>query len=181
MRRNLRHILFGMFILGCASCMAENDTISHDFHAMTPSKITYTNSNKVGTTAELVYTCASGTSAVFGTETVYNSSTIAINLPTSSCYVTTSPAVDNMIGLEVWHYKEAGVAPVVYVSTEADPTWRPATGDTIVQNDAQVIRLTLPQNKYFVKVQNTTSGKKYSILKINYISRRPCNCLRVTL
>lgn len=180
MRCNLRHILFGMFILGCATCMAENDTISHDFAALTASGgITYTNSNKTGTTAEIVYTCT-GTNAQFYLDLIYNS-TIAINLPSSPCNVTTSPAVDNMIGLEVWHYKEAGVVPEVYVSTEADPTWRPATGDTIVQNDAQVIRLALPQNKYFVKVQNSTSGKKYSILKINYISRRPCNCLRVTL
>ena len=180
MRCNLRHILFGMFILGCATCMAENDTISHDFAALTASGgITYTNSNKTGTTAEIVYTCT-GTNAKIWLDLIYGER-VAINLPSSSCYVTTSPAVDNMIGFEVLHYKEAGVVPEVYVSTEADPTWRPATGDTIVQNDAQVIRLALPQNKYFVKVQNSTSGKKYSILKINYISRRPCNCLRVTL
>jgi hypothetical protein len=160
--------------------MAENDTISHDFAALNASGgIAYSNSYKTGTTAEIVYTC-NGTNAKFGMDLIWTSK-IAINLPTSSRYVTTSPAVDNMIGLEVWHYKEAGVVPEVYVSTEADPTWRKATGDTIVQNDAQVIRLTLPQNKYNVKVQNSTSSKKYSILKINYIKQRPCNCLRVTL
>lgn len=169
-----------MFILGCATCMAENDTISHDFSALTASgKLTRSNSDKTGTTDEIVYTCT-GTNAKIWLDLIYGER-VSINLPSSPCNVTTSPAVDNMIGLEVWHYKEAGVVPEVYVSTEADPTWRKATGDTIVQNDAQVIRLTLPQNKYNVKVQNSTSSKKYSILKINYIKQRPCNCLRVTL
>ena len=179
MRCNLRHILFGMFILGCATCMAENDTISHDFAVLNASGgIAYSNSYKTGTTAEIVYTCT-GTNAKIWLDLIYGER-VAINLPSSSCYVTTSPAVDNMTGLEVWHQKQANAVPEVYVSTEADPTWRKATGDTIVQNDAQVIRLTLPQNKYFVKVKNSTSYS-YSILKINYISRRPCNCLRVTL
>lgn len=176
----LRIVISGVLMTLCSAvCLADMPPIVHDFNAMNmePRTISFSNSNKTGTTDFVTYKCCRN--AVFGAD-LYNPAgykVIAINMTSTDDSVTISPALVDIERIRIWSYpsNKANTNIQVHLSTDGGRTWSDAiSGDNISYRSTGIIEATLPSGEYLVKLR-TTNGDDVSIYKIEY-HFAPCNC-----
>lgn len=159
-----------------AFCRAERQLWAlHDFSGLlTAGNLTFSNSNKVGTTDTLVYTC-SGTNAEFTYTNDY-----VISLPKSGSTVVISPAISKLSRVVINHYQYSSCTNIkVYVSTDGTNWGSPISGSDIdYTSDRGTIDVTLPRRAYYIKIANTTTAD-FTIYRITYYTE-DCNCFLYT-
>ena len=172
--RHLARITLSLFIiLSPALCRAENDTITHDFNALNGTRLTYNGDYTAGLIdGNVFYNCVGN--AKFGTEAVNKTSTIAVNLKSSTDSVKTAVPISNLKKIRLWHYPVSQCTNIkIQLSTDGS-TWGSAlTGITYAGG---YLYVEFSEGDYYVKIYNTTSDV-VAILKTQFISTKDeCNC-----
>ena len=168
----IRHIVCLLAFSSCVLlCRADEWKINHFFDAMSASRtISFSNSNKVGTTDEVTYTC-SGTDAAF---VPYNGS-VCLGLPKSGNKVLTAPAIENLDSIRIEYQPNAFKNIDVYIS-EDNETW---TSCTVTHKINGVKTIKMPaKGTYFVKITNPSASNDFYIRRIEYITVE-CPCFPV--
>lgn len=170
MKRSPRLYSITCLLLLCAvSASARRDTLWHDFDELNiASKITFTGTT-YAETADVNYTCA--TSAQFGSN---SSDLCAIIANKNGSSVTTSPAMDNLCGLIIYHHPGAKCDELQIRLSRDGSSWTALTTDN-VEYGYGVIYVNFSRRSYQVQLRNTDTYRSIAIYKIGYITEE-CNC-----
>lgn len=165
--------------LSSALCRAESVAITHDFNDMaSKSELTFPNrpgSYAVGETDLVTYTGSDG-----GTFNLDGSSRFIISLPNQNSAMQTSPAIENLVKVQLTHtYKlEPPTWIKVYLS-EDNSNWTDVSSSAVYGTSD--IDVTLPaKGNYYIKVENTKGSKRVDFRSWVYYYE-PCHCLRVVV
>ncbi len=173
MKAVFRSICVFLLVLCVSPLRAE--TITHNFDELFKGgKLTLTNANKKGTTAEVEYTCGTGTER-FWYDLIY-SSVIAINLPNSGNEVSTS-VIEDLTQVRISHFPNTEYPNLkVYVSTDGISWGDPLTA---MEYGLGTTFADVPKGNYYLKIANSSSAK-LSIIEIRYTTDpSSCACLQV--
>ena len=177
-------LAFLLFILSFGTAGAENVVVFHDFHELfyaVPQQLVLSNSSKVGTVGDVVYTC-SGTNAKFNLAFT-GAMRIAINLPSSDCEVVTTQFnnLSQIIFMPVTPDNiPSGVCDNIKIKLSTDGSiWEEVPSDSITYRSGEIKAVFTPGN-YYVKIYNTRSYR-VSILQTKfYLVEENCNCFTYT-
>ena len=170
----MRYRVLSLFILGAALCNAGNDTIRHVLATMNvaPRQITFTDGNTKGITSLLTYTCSGG--ADFGVDLEGNKA-ISLRIPNRVDAMYTTTALEELKGIIIkYYYYPSTRCNTIAVEVSRDSVdW-----ETIVPEVTHLfgeIRATFPRRTNYVRVRNTDTSERISILEFWYIFEH-CNC-----
>lgn len=179
MKRITTILLISISTLSSALCRAESVAITHDFNDMvSKSELTFPNrpsSYAVGETDLVTYTGSDG-----GTFNLDGSSRFIISLPNQNSVMQTSPAIENLVKVQLTHAysSEPPTWIKVYVS-EDNSSWTDVSSSAVYRTSD--IDVTLPtKGNYYIKVENTKGSKRVDFLSWVYYYE-PCHCLRVVV
>ena len=179
MKRIATILLISISTLSSALCRAESVAITHDFNDMaSKSELTFPNrpgSYAVGETDLVTYTGSDG-----GTFDLDGSSRFIISLPNQNSAMQTSPAIENLVKVQLTHtYKlEPPTWIKVYLS-EDNSNWTDVSSSAVYGTSD--IDVTLPaKGNYYIKVENTKGSKRVDFRSWVFFYE-PCHCLRVVV
>lgn len=179
MKRIATILLISISTLSSAFCRAESVAITHDFNDMaSKGELTFPNrpgSYAVGETDLVTYTGSDG-----GTFNLDGSSRFIISLPNQNSVMQTSPAIENLVKVQLTHAysSEPPTWIKVYVS-EDNSSWTDVSSSAVYGTSD--IDVTLPaKGNYYIKVENTKGSKRVDFLSWVYYYE-PCHCLRVVV
>lgn len=167
-------ILLTTLTLSVGIAYAGGVVTSQNFQTMVGAgTLTFSNSNKTGTTDFVTYTCSGG-KAKFAICTDVSPNVLGIYMQNSGAIVTTT-TIENLDSLSISYLPSEEKKMKVYTSVDDGSSW---TEQTVVDvtNGMKYVKLPSPGN-YMLKI--TRENSDYYIDQINYVTAPPCNCLRV--
>lgn len=158
-----------MLTLSAARLSAES--VAHNFHSMfsaVPPTLTVTNSNKTGTTDEVVYTCSGSTYSYFD----YFSYVLCIWQKGYGAQVTTS-TIDNLDSIAILYAPASIIAFDAQISADEGANW---TNVTVEQKTTGVSCIKLPAHgSYQLRIKRKSTD--FYIQEMRYYLKY-CNCFR---
>ncbi len=153
-----------------AFCQAERQLWArHNFSVLNAEgNLAFLNSNTVGKTDVLTYTCSGGGTFAF-------TSTYVISLPNNGSEVVISPAISKLAGIYITYSSPSSQCEnvKVYVSTDGTSWGEPIPNADIVCTPT-TIDVTLNRRNYYIKIVHTKKADFY-IGSIDYYTE-DCNC-----
>ena len=169
-------IWIGLLSLSAVVCRAERQLFAgHVVNTMFPAgTMTCVSPFTVATTAELTYTF-SGTGAMLGPDHLTQSKYVFL-LPKNDCELVITPAIDELVGLQIFHYPLSKCTNIKVYASEDGEWGDPLSGDAIEYKSTGSIEVTVPRDTYYLKIANSANSG-FSILSIYYYTEH-CNCFR---
>ena len=161
-----------LLLLGAVTCDAAETKTMHNFNAMTtatPADIVYTNSNKIGTTDFVTYTCSGGTAKFYS-----YSSRICVCMTGSGAILTTT-AINDLDSIRISYLPTEAKSIKIFISTD-NSVWQEMTVFSPV-NGTKTVKFPV-KGDYYLKIQRDNAD--FYIQQIEYI-QQSCNCLRVKI
>lgn len=168
----MRYRVLSLFILGAALCNAGNDTIRHVLATMNvaPQQITFTDGNTKGVTSLLTYTCSGG--ADFGRDLEYKTY-ISLRIPKTIGAMYTTTALEELKGIIIKYYPSSRCNTITVEVSRDSVDWTSIVPE--VTHQFGEIRATFPRRTNYVRVRNTNTTERISIIEFQYIFEH-CNC-----
>jgi len=169
---NYYSLLICLITLSPAFSRAAEVITTQDLNAMAVAEtLTFSNSNKIGTTDFVNYTCSGGT-AKFD---VYNS-LINICLTGSSAKVQTSEIED--LKAVAFRYSPTNVADMTFSYSTDGSTFTTLAADasSIAGKRVYILPTT---GKYYIRISRGSTD--FYIREMQFTTEAPCNCLKVEL
>lgn len=165
--------LLCVFLLSSAAGRAESYT--HNFNSLwdaEPRALAFGSKSTLG----IVSATPAMTYTVSGSSFAYASEQYVINLSTSSAYVTTSVALEDLTYIDVHCLASPENVKVWYSTTSNAGPWTPITDSEAYSCSGTKATVYMPaKGNYFLKIGCTSA---VSIFEISYYVS-PCHCLRV--
>lgn len=158
-----------MLTLSAARLSAES--VAHNFHSMfsaVPPTLTVTNSNKTGTTDEVVYTCSGNSNSQF----YYYNDVLYLWQKGYGAQVTTS-TIDNLDSIAILYAPASIIAFDAQISADEGANW---TNVTVEQKLGGVSCIKLPAHgSYQLRIKRKSTD--FYIQEMRYYLKY-CNCFR---
>lgn len=163
--------LLSILIFGLLSTLTSLSAHATDISHVFASGCNFTNDNKTCTTSD-GYTYSCGANATFGAI----SSTTYLKLYNANDYVTLSPAIDNLVELQIYHNTISGGATSVrvYISDDGSTWGEPLPESRMTYRNSYVL-VKIPKGRHFVKILQTSGTPDVNISQITHTTT-DCNC-----
>ena len=150
------------------------ETIVHNFqNLVNASQISFSGSNKIGTTDLVTYTCSGGT-AQFTANSTSGSKIAAFLTNNNNAQMVITPAISDLDSLRISYRPLEDRTILVAISDDGGSSWTNVSVDAPINGVRQV---KLPaKGDYCVRIKR--SGDDFCITEIKYITA-PCHCLKV--
>lgn len=169
-------LLLATIALSVGIAYAGGVVVRQNFQSMTSAgDLTFSNSNKTGTTDFVTYNCSGG-KAKFAYYTGVTPNVLGIYLQNSGAIVTTD-VINDLDSLRISYLPSEEKTIKVYISTDNGSSWVEQT----VHDELDGLKsVQFPSvGNYMLKIARDNSD--FYIDQITYFTSPPCNCLRVQI
>ena len=176
MKQILRHAwILVVLVLCAASSSAEEYVLTQNFHDL-GSAITFSNSNKVGTTDSVTYTCYA--TAKFAGYNVSGWKYICLYMENQYDSVMTSAVKDVSRFTMTYYPRNVDRSSAISISISLDgESWTEMSA--VYEHSKGYLSFPMPvKGDYFIKIKNTAAGSAFYIESASY-SIESCNCFRL--
>lgn len=174
--RNIRRLAFVLLALCPVWVLAEETVTTQNFDAMAKAgTLTFTNSNKTGTTDFVTYTCSGHNNIKFA----YNISadTYYLYVDGSSSAIVTTTAIADLKKVAIGYDPGSVTNMTFYYSTD-NSNWVEVTADG-ASSGGNRIYIMPASGTYYLKLKRGSTS--FNLLSVTYTTEPSCNCLRLQL